>query len=129
MIRPIKSTAKSLFRKKFLYLRYDAPSNHVLLYFQICYGISIAAAVRVGNFLGSGHPDRAKRAMKVAIMLTGIFTAVLFIFKYLITDLLKDETSCLSFFATDRVFWGKYSICLLQTIYQNFLRKSRHTVG
>lgn len=41
-------------------------------------GISIAAGVRVGNALGAGHPDAARRAAKVAIGLIVCIHLVVF---------------------------------------------------
>ena len=34
-------------------------------------GFSIAAAVRVGHFIGSGEPERAKLSARVALTLAG----------------------------------------------------------
>ena len=39
----------------------------LLLFFQPCLGLGIAASIRVGNELGAGNPQGAKRASYAAI--------------------------------------------------------------
>ena len=36
---------------------------------QVSFGISIAAAVRVGHFIGSGNPELAKNSLRVSLKL------------------------------------------------------------
>ena len=43
-----------------------------LLYFQIPLGIGTAASVRVGNELGAGNPQKAKRAAFAALVVQGM---------------------------------------------------------
>ena len=43
-----------------------------LLYFQIPLGLGTAASVRVGNELGAGNPQKAKRAAFAALVVQGM---------------------------------------------------------
>ena len=44
-----------------------------MLYTQIPYGIGIAAGIRVGNMLGAGEPDKAKKAAIVTVCFAGMY--------------------------------------------------------
>jgi len=39
-------------------------------------GLSVAAGVRVGNFLGAGNPQAVKTTIKVAVGLIGNYTSI-----------------------------------------------------
>ncbi|XP_027341936.1 protein DETOXIFICATION 19-like [Abrus precatorius] len=45
-------------------------ANTELIAYLITYGLSAAASTRVSNELGAGHPDRAKNAMRVTLLLS-----------------------------------------------------------
>lgn len=45
----------------------------VKTFLQIPYGIGMATSVRVGNALGAGNIEQAKKSMILAFLITGIF--------------------------------------------------------
>ncbi|CAF1007163.1 unnamed protein product [Brachionus calyciflorus] len=49
----------------------------LFIFFQIPFGISIAANIRIGNFLGSNQPDLAKNSMKITYFVTSLAVLII----------------------------------------------------
>ena len=49
----------------------------LIAFLQVSYGISIGTAVRVGHFLGAGHPQLARNSLKVSIIIVGKMNVLL----------------------------------------------------
>ena len=50
----------------------------IIMMFQVSLGIATAVSVRVGNELGAGQPQRAKRSALVSIVMTCEFVCAVF---------------------------------------------------
>ena len=48
-------------------------SHKCVIFLKIFVGLSLAATVRIGNFIGAACPIDAKRTMRVALALSGKF--------------------------------------------------------
>lgn len=98
-------------------------------------GISIAAGVRVGNALGAGHPDAAKRAAKVAIGLIVCIDLVVFAIFFGLQDMsgrvFTDNSEVLSLYTKNIRFMSAYFLFDgVQGVCSGIIRGSgRQTIG
>ncbi len=76
----------------------------ISLVFMVPLGISIAAATRVGNLLGAGHPARAQRSAWIAIGFAGVIMCVSAFFfvvgRHVLGDIFTDDPTVLALAAT-----------------------------